>query len=258
MKKDIEKTCILVGIVLAIITIIFFIVGNVKYGAQLLTRNSLVENDPTVVVLLDRMSNLKELRQASVINTELQNEEIIKYVLDNLTESDYEIKKVKPKKIVCEVNNTIAFNAINGKCEIIVISNSKFAEYEKKLLGIDITLEYSDINYSGYSCKNDGTNYYCQLVNDNKKDSLGYSLFKDAYSEKDKVVIREYYLNIDVSNKEKCLKYFENEYCDNYNTKEKPELSKEIIVKDGVLYEHVFKDNGNNYYLEKSFIVSER
>ena len=56
----------------------------------------------------------------------------------------------------------------------------------------------------------------------------------------------------------RCSKYFGEEFCIYYHDKEKPSLGKEVIMNDGVLYEHVFAKNGDAYYLETSYIVTER
>jgi hypothetical protein len=87
---------------------------------------------------------------------------------------------------------------------------------------------------------------------------VGYSVFDSAYKVDNKVYIRDYYLQIDYLNKERCSKYFGEEFCIYYHDKEKPSLGKEVIMNDGVLYEHVFAKNGDAYYLETSYIVTER
>lgn len=255
--KDVKKTVILVGIILAIIVVIFLIVGNFKYGTQLLTRTKLTQSDPTVSLLLTRIENSSNLRRASLSTEELTSEEIIKYVLDIVSEEDYSVKNIKPKKILCEVNNNISFNAIGGKCSVLIIENDKFMEYQNKYLGLDKELEYKELKYNGMHCKNDGNKYYC-LQGDYTDSILGYSSFKEAYSTKDNIVILEYYLKIDVNDKDRCLKYFDSEYCENYEGKDKPIIDEETIKSDGVLYEHTFKASEDNYYLEKSFIVAER
>ncbi|MBQ4032115.1 MAG: hypothetical protein II625_10205 [Bacilli bacterium] len=83
------------------------------------------------------------------------------------------------------------------------------------------------------------------------------SVFSDAYEDKGGVVIHEYYLNIDLSNKERCLNYFSNDYCSSYSKQDKATLDDEIIKRDGVLYEHLFVKVDDNYYLKRSFVVSE-
>lgn len=257
MKKDVAKTCILVCSTLAIMLIIFLIVGNVKYGVELLTRNTLIENDPTVSILFERVNGNTKLRRSSIENNKLTSEEKIKYILETLSKDDYEISSIKPQKIVCEVNDKISFNANDGKCKLMIVKNEIFMEYQKKYFGIEDSLEYIDFTYHGKECKNDGNKYYC-LLDDYKDYVLGYSVFDEAYSEKDKVVIREYYLQIDAENEKRCNKYFKDGYCDNYINMDKPEIDNDIVKKDGILYEHVFKESDSNYYLEKSFIVAER
>lgn len=256
--KDVTKTGALVGIVLLLLIIIIFIIGNIKYGAQLLTRTTIVENDPTIKILSEQIENLNVLRKASLVNSDLSSDEIIKYVISNITEEEYTSKSIKLKKTVCEVTDKILFSVNeNTKCQIMIINNDTFDEYQKRFFGVENKVSFDDFKYHGLNCKNDGTKYYC-LVGDYENTVLDYSTFKSAYSEKDKIVIQDYYLRVNLEDKNRCLKYFDNDYCENYNTMDKPELDKEIIENDGVLYEYVFKDNGDNYYLEKSFIVSER
>lgn len=256
--KDVTKTCILVGIVLLAMIIILFVVGNIKYGTQLLTRNTLAENDPSIKLLMEQIDKTNGLRRASLDNNDLNSEEIIKFTLENATAEEYTEKNIKAKKISCEVTGAITFSVDEGsKCVIRTISNDLFYQYQKRYFGLENEITFNEIDYHGMKCKNDGDNYYC-LINEYKDNIINYSLFKSAYSEKDKIVIQEYYLRVDLDDKDRCLKYFDGNYCDNYNTMDKPDLDKEMLLKNGILYEHVFKDNGDNYYLEKSYIVSER
>lgn len=257
MKKDIAKTCILVCSTLVIILILFFIIGSIKYNVELLIRNELIENDPTVKILFDRINGDTTLRKAKLKISDLTDDEKIIYILENINKEDNEIEKVKSTKKVCTIKENVSFNVEKGDCEILVINNDKIMDYQNKLLGISDYLEFNDFSYRNKECKNDGTKYFCLLKKTNNS-ILGYSIFDEAYSEKDKVVIREYYLQIDVSNENKCNKYFDKDYCENYLEKEKPIIDEQRIKEDGVLYEHVFKDNDNSYYLEESFVVSER
>lgn len=257
MKKDIAKTCILVCSVLVIALILLFIIGNIKYNVELLTRNKLIENDPTVKILFDRINGETVLRKAKLKTSDLTNEEKIIYIVENLNKDDYEVKKVKTLKNVCTINENISFNIEKGDCEILIVDNDIVMDYQNRLLGISDTLEYSEFSYHDKECKNDGTKYFCLLKKSNNS-ILGYSLFDGAYSEKDKVIINEYYLQIDVSNEKKCNKYFDRDYCENYLEREKPNLDEQRIKEDGVLYEHIFKDGNSSYYLEESFIVSEK
>src|SRR5699024_9230371 len=98
--------------------------------------------------------------------------------------------------------------------------------------------------------------YYC-LINDYQDRLLGYSSLDKVYEEKDRIVLYEYYLQIDILDNDRCLKYFDENYCTNYDTEKRPYIDESVIQKDGVLYAHIFKKNGDNYYLEQSFIVGD-
>ena len=86
----------------------------------------------------------------------------------------------------------------------------------------------------------------------------GYSSYDSAYENNDKIYIREYYLQIDLKNNDRCINYFSEDYCKDYSKKDKPTLSDKTIKNDGVLYEHVFIKQDQTFYLESSNIVSER
>lgn len=254
--KDLLKTGISVVVVMLILCIAFFIVGNAKYGIELLTTTKLDIKDPTVKVLYERIKDETHLRDAKVIANELKSEQIIYLVMDNLKEDDYKVKKIEHEKIICYINDKIKFTS-NEDCRVRVIENSLFKEYQKKLFNIEYELEFKDFEYHGYECKNSGDKYYC-MYNQYTNTVVGYSVFDSAYKVDNKVYIRDYYLQIDYLNKERCSKYFGEEFCIYYHDKEKPSLGKEVIMNDGVLYEHVFAKNGDAYYLETSYIVTER
>lgn len=256
--KDIKKTAVLVGTIILVAMIVLLIVNNAKYGVELLTRTKLSANDPTVVIAFDKLDKMTYLRTAQFKNENISSIDIIQFVLDNMEEDDYTVKKVKPVKIMCEITETIHFQTEEKKdCNLRIIKNSTFADIEQKYFNTRTVTEFPEIRYHGYYCKNDGTKYYC-LVSSYNESILDYSLFADAYQEKDKAVLYEYYLRIDLNDEKRCNKYLDEEYCSDYVNKEKPEIDDEIIKKDGVLYEHVFKETENNYYLEQSHIVSER
>lgn len=256
MKRDFIKTTICVLIVMIVLVVVFFIVGNAKYGIELLTTKQLDFKDPTVKVLYDRVKDKTDLRKASLVTNEMSSKEIIEYVLDNLTKDDYSSKTVKPEKIICEVTKTIHFTS-SKDCKIVVIKNEVFNKYQKKLFNTELELSFDDIKYHGYDCKNNGEKYYCMKY-DYKNTVLGYSSYDSAYEINDKVYIREYYLQVDLKNNDRCVNYFSEDYCKDYSKKDKPTLSDKTIKNDGVLYEHVFVKNDQSFYLESSNIVSER
>ncbi|HAB65955.1 MAG TPA: hypothetical protein DCE23_01175 [Firmicutes bacterium] len=253
--KDIVKTTISVSIIIIIILFVYGIIGNLHYGVELLTRTQLSANDPIIGILMERIEANNSLRRAKLVNTDLTSQEIIEFTLDNINENDYSKENVEAVKIVCQVNDKVKFNTNDQACELIVINNSTFMDYQKKYFNTNIPLNYDEIKYHGYYCKNDGEKYYC-LTEPFNNNILDYSSYESAYEEKNQIVLRGYYLRIDASDKERCTKYFDNAYCNSYSTNPKPNISEDIIKKDGVLYEHIFKKNDVSYYLERSYIVS--
>lgn len=253
--KDIKKTAIIIGVTCITALVALLIVNNAQYGVELLTKTSLSKNDPTIIIALDKLNKLTNLRTANFKPSNMSSEEVIEFAIDNLESNEYNIKKITPKKIICEVTDTIHFQTEESQCTIKVIKNSAIKNLEETFFNNSTVSEYPEIEYHGHHCKNDGTKYYC-LISDYQNSILEYSLFDSAYQEKDKVVIREYYLRIDSKDNARCKKYLDKEYCDSANSKDKPELNEETIKKDGVLYEHIFKETDSSYYLEESRIVT--
>ena len=254
--KDAIKTIILVIILSISGFVVIAINDNIQKGVELLSRTKLPLDDPTIQILYPKIENNTLLRKADLDTSSLSNEEIIEYVFDNLKKDDYKTKKYEATKIYCLITSNIEFTTEKDSCDIILINNSKFMEYQKDGFNTEHELRYNDIDYKGYNCKNDGTRYYC-VYNKYVDSVVGYSAFKDAYEDKEGVVIHEYYLNIDMSKKDRCLNYFSPEHCNNYTKEEKATLDEEVIKRDGVLYEHLFVKDNDNYYLKRSFIVSE-
>lgn len=253
--RDVVKTLITVVTVLIIMIIVFFVVGNAEYGIELLTTTKLDQKDPTVKILFERVKDSTDLRKAEFINTDISSNEIIHFVIDNIDKDDYKVKNVKHEKIVCQVTNTIKF--YNDKdCKVRVIDNKIFNSYQKKYFNTESEIQFDDFKYHGYDCKNNGEKYYC-LVSSYTNTLLGYSAFDSAFKNDEKVTIKEYYLQVDLKDSERCIYYFGEEYCKDYRKKDKPSLSDKVIKEDGVLYEHVFAKEGETFYLEKSAIVSE-
>ncbi len=254
--KDAIKTIILVIILSIAGYIVIAINDNIQKGVELLSRTKLSYEDPTIQILFPKIQDNKNLRKAYLDTSDLSNEEIIEYVFDNLTKDDYKVKKYDATKIYCYITYNIEFTTERDSCDITIINNSKFMDYQRSVFNTEKELTFNDINYKGYNCKNDGNKYYC-VYNKYIDSVVGFSAFKDAYEDKDGVVIHEYYLSIDLSKKDRCLNYFSQEYCNNYAKAEKEDLTAETIKRDGVLYEHLFVKDGDNYYLKRSSIVSE-
>ncbi len=254
--KDLIKTTILVSSILLISLITIFIIGHIEQGVKMLSRNNLALNDPTVIILQDRILNNNELRQAHLIPNDVANDELIKYALVKIDANAYTFKTIKPSKIVCTVKEGIEFIS-DEECNIRIISNQKIIDFLNQQFNITKSIIFNNLNYQNLSCQNDGTNYYClETAYDNS--IIGYSLLKDAYETKDKTVIHEYYLRIDLKDNKRCLNYFNQDYCQNGQVDQRLPLDDEIIKKDGVLYEHVFAKKDNAFYLVESHITNER
>lgn len=254
--KDVIKTVILVVILLVAGFVIIGINDNIQKGVELLSRTDLPLTDPTIQILYPRVENNALLRKADLDTSELSSFEIIEYVFDILKKDDYKTKKYEATKIYCTINSRIEFTTTSDHCDVIIINNSKFTDYQKLVFNTEYPLTFTDIDYKGYHCKNDGKKYYCLYNNKYVDPIVGYSLFSDAYEDKEGVIIHEYYLSIDLSNKDRCLNYFNSEYCTNYDKMERPHIIDDKIKQDGVLYEHQFKKVDDNYYLTRSFVVS--
>ncbi len=209
--RDVIKTLILVVILSVAGYIVIAINDNIQKGVELLSRTKLPYDDPTIQILFPKIQNNKDLRKADLDTTDLSNEEIIEYVFDNLTKDDYKVKKYEATKIYCYVTYNIEFTTERDSCDVTIINNSKFMEYQKNVFNTEKELNFTDINYKGYYCKNDGSKYYC-IYNKYTDPVVGFSAFKDAYEDKEGVVIHEYYLSVDLSNQERCLNYFSSEY----------------------------------------------
>ncbi len=255
--KDFIKTIILVCIIGLIGFLIFYLVGNKSYYIKLFTQTDLDINDPTVEMLFNRVKNNTHLRKPNMVSAQLSSDEIIKFVFDSLEKDDYKDKKIKAEKITCSLGYGVFFTTNTGSCNVRIITNDTFMKYQKKYFNTEIPLDYVDLKYHGLKCENANKRYYC-LKYSYFETLLGYSAFNKAYQDKDRIYIQEYYLNVDLEDKDKCNSYFGEEYCNNYTKMERPVLDEEFIKKQGVLFEHVFLKDEDNFYLEKSYTVSER
>lgn len=254
--KDLAKTGASLGIVFLIIFIYFLIIGNVENGVNFFTRTNLTKDDVKVVPLFERINGNNSLRKAKLVNDDLTSDDVVFYVFDHLKEDDYKVKKYDAEKIVCQITNAVSFYTESKYCNVLIIDHQIFYNYQKELYNIDTNIDFKDIEYHGYNCRTDKNRYYC-IKNKYNGEIAGYSAFKEAYEEKDMIVLYEYYLRIDLNDEDMCLKYFDSEYCQ-AKDKEKKDLSDEVIMDNGVLYRHVFKKNDDSYYLEESAIVAER
>lgn len=255
MMKDLAKTGIGLAVLFLIFFIYFLIIGNVENGVNFFTRTNLSKDDARITSLFERINGNNSLRKAKLVNEDLTSDDIVFYVFDHLKEEDYKVKKYEAEKIVCQITNSISFNTESKHCKVLIIPHQIFYDYQKELYNIDTNIDFKDTVYHGYNCQTDKDNYYC-LKNSYDDGIVGYSTFKDAYEEKDTIVMYEFYLRVDLTDLDVCLKYFDSEYCQ-AKDKEKKDLSDDVIIDNGVLYRHVFRKNNDNYYLEESAIVAE-
>lgn len=212
--------------------------------------------DPVVVLLKEELNASYELRNGGFKSAELEDEEIIKYVFSRMSDDDFTIKKVKNKKIVCQVTKKISFNS-SSTCTVYIVPNTYFITKENEYFGISKDLKFNDISYKGYTCKNDDKNYYC-LKSSYSSSYLYFSYLDYAYRVDSDIYVYEYYLPVDLENNLKCTKYFSTDYCDNYEKYDKPSLDDDIIKRDGIYYVHHFVQNESGFYLVESSLVSLR
>ena len=253
--KDLIKTAILLLILAIIGYSITSFNDNIEHSIDVLSKTNLDFNDPTVQVLYPRIENNTLLRDAYLDTSEISSTELIEFVLDNLTKDDYKSKKYDADKITCQITWNIDFLTNTGSCKVYIIDHSKFMEKQEEYFNTTNEIQFSDIDYHGYECRTDNEKYYC-LVKGYTSNLLGYSVFDSAYEDKEYVYIREYYLQINLNNYDRCLEYLNKEYCDNTNRQERPFILEDTIKEDGVLYEHIFKKKDTTYYLVKSYVLN--
>ena len=256
MKRDAIKTLIVTLVILFSLGIAFLIVSNIEQGIELLTRSEAPFSDPDVKLMYETIEDNIYLRKASLDVNDLTDTDIIELVIDNLTKDDYKKKTYAADKIVCQVTKKIAFTTEEKKCTIRIIENKIFTDYIKKKYNLEKEMKFDDFEYHGYECKNSGKKYYC-MYNSYKESIKGYSVFDKAYKTKDTLVISEYYLQVDMKDADRCLTYFDEEYCSNYKDMDRRDIGDKTIKKDGVLYEHVFTLVDGKYYLLKSYVKNE-
>lgn len=256
MKRDAIKTVIVTFAILLSLGIVFLIVANIEQGIEMLTRSEAPLTDPDVKLMYESIEDNIYLRRASLDINDLTDTDIIELVMDNLTKDDYTKKTVKADKIVCQVTKKISFNTEEKKCTIRIIENKVFTDYIKKKYNLVKEIKFDDFEYHGYNCKNSGKKYYCTY--DTYSEPIrGYSVFDKAYKTKDSLVISEYYVQVDMSDGDRCLTYFDEEYCANYKDMDRKDIDDKLIKKDGVLYEHVFTLVDGKYYLSNSYVKNE-
>ena len=255
MKKIIFT---IISIILVVLLLFGFVSKALKPDQkEIIINEKEVNKDSELIKNLYSIVDQKDdLRKASLDNTTIDDETVIKYILVNLKPEDYYVANIPNLKIICEAAPGIRFNS-NKNCNVRVISNDKMNEYKKKLFNIQRDINYTNIEYRGLDCRNNGTNYYCNETPYTSY-STSFSYIDKATKYNDEVYIYEYYLKVNLDQLDDCMKYFSKDYCENYSTQETPILVEDIIKNKGVYYRHVFKlGENNNYYLKSSNIVVE-
>lgn len=251
MIKELRNNCVAVVTCLIIVLIgflIYFSAVNSKIGLEILTFE-----DKDIAILEDDLYYLKNLRGFYNANDNVDNLFLIQYGLDNLDEGDYTLSNIESKKNLCKASDNISFKS-SENCDVIVFSNETIKNIIENKIMINQELVFSDIQYKNMDCKNDGSNFYC-LLKPYKSSINDYSLVKDIIQKNDKVIIRDYFFSIDVSNFDICSSYYDVAYCSNYIDALKPDLSDDVIKKEGLLYEFVFVKNDNGYFLKSISVI---
>ncbi|MBQ8659726.1 MAG: hypothetical protein IJ475_02695 [Bacilli bacterium] len=252
MLKDLRNTVIFVAVGFVIIFIGFFFYINFK-GNDKIKIEELSLDDDIVLALNERLLLSDQFRDSYESGAVIDNYVLLTYLFDNIKDGDYTTQTIKNKKIVCKVTNDISFTS-SSKCEVIQISNNKINEIKLKLLNHSQEVVFSDFEYKGFTCKNDGENYYC-LMNAYVSTTNDYSVLENAFKRDGKVVIQDYYLSIDIADFDVCSSYYTKEYCENYMSASKPVLDDSVIKDKGVLYELTFVFGEFGYYLESIEII---
>ena len=251
--KSIFKTVIVICVTLLLVVTAFLVKAKidekkVDKGTKLST------NDPVVSLLQAQINKNTELRLANLTFESLNGKDFITYALYALDDKEYEIKNYKSDSGLCVVPNSVMFSS-NTNCSIKIMDENKIKELIKELFNKEPTLSTEEFEYKEYFCKYDSGFYYCLINNEYKNNTKYYTYLDEAYEKDDEIYLYEYYLNINLNNQAKCLKFYNSDICNNLGNVEIPELTKEKIKENGVLYKHTFAKEDNKYYLLKSEVV---
>ena len=251
--KSIFKTIVCIIVCFILITIPFLI--RTKLIQKEIDKGTkMSNNDPVVALLEEKVIKTNELRMGNLEYNTLSDEDYIHYVLYALNEDEYSIKHYQNDAGLCIVPNSVMFST-NYKCDIKVIKDEKIKEKIEEIFGESKDLNLEEFEYKENICKHDQDTLYCLINPEYVKKSQSYSVLYEAYEKKDEIYIYDYYLNINLNNKSKCLKYYSEEVCNNPTKTELPEVSEEKIKKNGTLYKHTFTKKEDKYYLTKSEVI---
>ena len=87
-----------------------------------------------------KLKEFEYFRNSYVTSDTISNKDMIHYIFDNLKDGDYEIRRIQPLKIVCQVTDKVSFVS-DDICRVLVIDNNKLDEYRNLLLSITNTLQ---------------------------------------------------------------------------------------------------------------------
>ena len=251
--KSIFKTIICITVCFILIVIPFLI--RTKITEQKTDKGTkLSNNDPLVVLLEERIQKMDELRLGNVEFSSLTDMDLIHYVLYSLNDKEYSIKKLNNDAGLCIVPNSVMFST-SMACNIKEIDDEIIKNKINELFGETRDLVLEDFEYKENICKHDETKLYCLINTEYKNKSKTYNLLYEAYEKKDDIYIYDYYLNINLANKTKCLQYYSEEICNDPLNQELPDVEEEKIKKNGTLYKHTFTKKEDVYYLTKSEVV---
>lgn len=248
--KTIIYTCVLTLILLILFILNIFIFDD-DYESEKLT--ILPISEPYAFLATEKLKEFEYFRNPYVTSDTVSNLEMIYYIFENLKKDDYEIRRIQPLKVVCQVTSDVSFVS-DDVCRILVIDNEKLNNYKDMLFDYNKDIEYIDFKYNGFDCINDDGKYYC-LIEEYKEESdfKEYSLVDEIYNdENDNIILYEYYL---VYRDDECSNYYSEVYCE--EDSEYININEDIIRKYGVYYRHEFVVNDDELNLVKSFIIND-
>lgn len=252
MVKKIRNTIILSLFMFLIIWCVLIIKTN-DVDKELISDMEVVSlNDEDKRNFQNLVNNNELLRKAYLDNENIDNDEMIKFILTGISPDYYITRLGFNNETICTIDN-IDFS-YETECLFRVISNDTVMEYQKKIFNTQNRLIYNDMEYKNLECKNNGEAYYC-LVKTYENNVNNYSVIDNVYVSDDKYVIRDYYVSIDMNNMKECTDYFNYNYCINYPDMEYMNINENMVKSRGALFEYVFTKDNESYYLDEFHIL---
>ena len=93
------------------------------------------------------------------------------------------------------------------------------------------------------------------LTDYKKETDRRFNVIDGVYENDEMVVVYEYYLSFEF-NHNNCVKYYNEEVCDETYEGEYPLINDDVIKESGVYYRHEFIKEDDEYYLKQSFIYN--